>query len=301
MATSKSITIRSALFPPKTEIERTTVPTALGTAACGVSLKASASDHVHPLPSYDIIIAPSGGHYTSIAAAFTAGGGGKSYFISQGEYSEADDVTVPYGEGTYVYSAGAVVTMADGKYWVAGGAVSIIKGKLTIKGTGTAAGHRLLDATKDDLDWTGIEVATTVATSSASGGVMLLVLLGGKRQNIDVKIIGKSVNLDGDNFGACYARGTGDAVAECVASRYKVVCQGFTLTNAGAAASGLSMGASRCCLLDVLLEGNSGFVSGLQLNAANKYTTAIGAVYNCGTELVNSGTGNNVAGLTTGG
>jgi hypothetical protein len=251
---------------------------------------------------YDIVVdAAGGGDYTSIRSAFTAGGGGKSYFIARGAYSEADDVTVPYGEGTHIYSAGAVVTMADGKYWVAGGAVSTIRGKLTIKGTGTAAGHRLVDATKNDLDWTGIEVVTTVATSSASGGTMLIVLAGGKRQNLDIKVIGKAVDLDGDNFGAFYARGTGDAAAECVASSYKVVVQGFSLSNAGAAASAMSFGACRGCSGVVVAEGNSGFVSGLQLDAACTYTSIAGAVYDCGTEVVNSGTGNNVAAVASGG
>lgn len=96
---------------------------------------------------YDAIVAPSGGDYTTIGAALTAGH--KTIFIRKGTYVETGDLTVPEGGRLFGESNGnVIINFNGGAYSVkqdatggtqeTAGTISATNGSATVTGSGTA-------------------------------------------------------------------------------------------------------------------------------------------------------------------
>ena len=250
---------------------------------------------------YDVVIAADGsGQYTGIAAAFTAEGSGKSYLIKKGSYTEAADVGVP-GGGTYVHSNGADVTLADGKKWYAAASGSTMTGSLTIHGgSGASAVCRFFEALKDNLDWGGctIELQLIPDVSPATSS-LIPTQMGGKHCRLTVRFVGKALNANGKGVIPLYVNAASQAAN--TGSRYDLSVRGFAVSNGAGSLIAILSEASLGNHYTVEITENTGFSSGLALGADTDYCAVAGAVYACGTELVNSGQGNTVTGLATGG
>jgi hypothetical protein len=57
-------------------------------------------------PTYDAVVATSGGNYTSIASALSTEGTGKRIFVSDGTYSETADVVVKSDQSIHFSESG---------------------------------------------------------------------------------------------------------------------------------------------------------------------------------------------------
>jgi len=123
---------------------------AAGDAAAGKFLKAdgvwtvppSATGHIY----YDALVAPAGGDYTSVAAAFA--GGATSVFVRDGVYNETADIVVPNGGRLTAESPGRVIiNFGGGAFSITSdgnggtkqtaGTISINHNSSTVNGIGT--------------------------------------------------------------------------------------------------------------------------------------------------------------------
>lgn len=95
---------------------------------------------------YDAIVAPAGqaGHYTSVAAAYTAGH--KTVFVRKSTYTETADVVIPDG-GQLICEKGTIIDFNNASYHIlcssgispeTAGTVSVNSGSTIVNGVGTS-------------------------------------------------------------------------------------------------------------------------------------------------------------------
>lgn len=122
--------------------------------------------------SFDATVAPSGGDYTSIAAAFNAGH--KTVFVNSGTYVESSDILIPEDGGLVGEAAGSVIIVLtsgakikiDGSArFVTGGTLAINNGSTSVTGTGTTFTSLLVG---DYIDLNGVwhEIATITSNTA---------------------------------------------------------------------------------------------------------------------------------------
>ncbi len=272
------------------------VLTADSSAASGVKWAGAAGGQT----IYDVTVCSSGCDYTSIATAFSTEGGSKSYVIKRGDYSESDNITIPGGEGTYIYWENPTITLADDKKMATGGSISTMEGSFLLKGIGSAVVNRFFEATNhNDLDWgrCKIRLYYNAAEIVASGATIYPTQLGGKRNDFNIEWVGRALDCNGKGLILFYVNNT---LANHNNTNYVLKTADWTLSDNGGTEYIAYFETGVAISAHVNFVNCSTFNNGLIVTADTDYSQFVGVVYNTGTELVNSGTGNNVAALATG-
>jgi len=181
---------------------------------------------------YDIVVdAGGGGDYTSIATAFATEGSNKSYFITQGVYTETT-MTVPSGTGTSVHWQNPLITLTSSAQLVAGDDSSVMSGKATFTGSGDSTGKFLYVGNTDYLDWGSCHLIF-IPTISSINTTYILAMLGGRYSSFKIEIQGKAIDLHptgtrNNMLGVCIWP-TNQLL--CAGSTYDITVSGFEISG----------------------------------------------------------------------
>jgi len=235
---------------------------------------------------YDVIVAASGGDYTSIYTAFNTEGSNKSYLIRKGTYSETSSVVVP--DNCYINWQQVVIDYSTNNLYfnLAATDDTTMVGNVTIQGDGVAVSGNLVNVGGSDNDFSGLTMQV-VSESTGTNSTLIVQLAGSDNDLGHIIVQDISVSATGPCI-PIWPVGITD-------SKGNFTIKNIDMDTSNTLSAMRIQSSSLRNVFNILIynvTNASGGANGLAIDSGNNYNCIYGVSQNTSNNLSDSGTGN---------